>query len=334
MSQAQIITIQNEIAQKKVGENRELIPGKIAYDFRDGYYNIDADKTDQEGNSVPLVKIPPAPSQIITKYNVGDSVTVLRYQGKDCQTEILGLSNVTYPDETICNFSTVPVATGTIYLGCPDNGLIKVYSLNGAPGTDISPEVADAYNICTDNTYLYYSSNYAYRVFKIKLDGSNYAEIVSQSRYHSSYGIAINSDSTYIYIAYDKYGEELGIAKINISTGEVEETEITDVSFDEIGDLCGDGVYLYLLGRNMCGTSRVAVYDFNVNFIREMYTDGVYNKIATDGTNIYLSNSSEVDIYTVSGTFITSISGSGIQAVTVKDGKIYIVAEESGGGAT
>jgi hypothetical protein len=140
--------------------------------------------------------------------------------------------------------------------------------------------------------------------------------------------------STYIYIAYDKYGEELGIAKINISTGEVEETEITDVSFDEIGDLCGDGVYLYLLGRNMCGTSRVAVYDFNVNFIREMYTDGVYNKIATDGTNIYLSNSSEVDIYTVSGTFITSISGSGIQAVTVKDGKIYIVAEESGGGAT
>jgi hypothetical protein len=178
MSQAQIITIQNEIAQKKVGENRELIPGKIAYDFGDGYYNVDADKTDQEGNSVPLVKIPPAPSQIITKYNVGDSVTVLRYQGKDCQTEILGLSNVTFPDETICDFSTAPVATGTIYLGCPDYGLIKVYSLNGAPGTDISPEVADAYNICTDNTYLYYSSNYAYRVFKIKLDGSNYAEIV------------------------------------------------------------------------------------------------------------------------------------------------------------
>jgi hypothetical protein len=111
MSQAQIITIQNEIARKKVGENRELIPGKIAYDFGDGYYNVDADKTDQDGNSVPLVKIPPAPSQIETKYNVGDAVTVLRYQGKDCQTEILGPSNITYPDETICDFSTVEEST-------------------------------------------------------------------------------------------------------------------------------------------------------------------------------------------------------------------------------
>jgi len=268
------------------------------------------------------------------KFSVGDSVFLQIPTGDKQQTKIVARSNIKIPDEELYEYGEEPAEEGTIYLGCPDNGVIKVYSLNGAPGTDISPEVADAYNICTDNTYLYYSSNYAYRVFKIKLDGSNYAEIVSQSRYHSSYGIAINSDSTYIYIAYDKYGEELGIAKINISTGEVEETEITDVSFDEIGDLCGDGVYLYLLGRNMCGTSRVAVYDFNVNFIREMYTDGVYNKIATDGTNIYLSNSSEVDIYTVSGTFITSISGSGIQAVTVKDGKIYIVAEESGGGAT
>ena len=327
MSVYDTLKVMNKIASDKSTNN--LLTGKISRERDNDIYDaiVMGDKTIE----MPSLK----PVNTNEKYKKDDGIFIGVPYGEEGLLRILSKSNIEIPDEKEHRFRSKIVAPeGTIYLGCPDNGVIKVYSLNGAPGTDISPEVADAYNICTDNTYLYYSSNYAYRVFKIKLDGSNYAEIVSQSRYHSSYGIAINSDSTYIYIAYDKYGEELGIAKINISTGEVEETEITDVSFDEIGDLCGDETCVYLLGRNMCGTSRVAVYDFNVNFIREMYTDGVYNKIATDGTNIYLSNSSEVDIYTVSGTFITSISGSGIQAVTVKDGKIYIVAEESGGGAT
>ena len=334
MSQAQIIAIQNEIAQKKVGENRELIPGKIAYDFSDGYYNVDADKTDQEGNSVPLVKIPPAPSQITTKYNVGDSVTVLRYQGKDCQTEILGLSNVTYPDETICDFYTMePGATGTIYLACPDDGLIKIYSLDGAAGIDISPESNAIYNVISSGDYLYCSSNSAYVAFRIKTDGSGYQEIVSQSRYYDARGLAINPAGTHLYIAYSTWEPSLGIAKINISTGEIEETELTDVSFDGISDLCGYGIYLYLLGYSG-EISKIAVYDFDLNFVREISVSDIFEKITADGTNIYLSNSSKVDIYSLSGTFVRSISESGIRAVAVKDGKIYTVAQEYGGGAT
>jgi len=250
---------------------------------------------------------------------------------------ILSRSNIEIPDEKVHKFRTKtvneePAQEGTIYLCCPGDEKIKVYSLDGTPGTDISPGSNAIYNICADETYLYCSSNLAYVAFRIKPDGSGYQEIVSQSRCYTARGLAVNATSTHLYTAYSTWEPLRGIAKINISTGEVEETETTDVSFG-ITDLCGDtSGTSCILGRNMCGASRVAVYDFNLNFIREIYTNNIYNKIAMERNSLYLSNSSTVDIYDLTGNFINSIEVFNmegveeiIKCVAVKDSNIYIV---------
>ena len=267
------------------------------------------------------------------KFSVGDSVFLQIPAGDKQQTKIVARSNIKIPDEELYEYGKEPVEEGTIYLACSNENTIKVYSLAGAAGTDISPESNALYNIISSGDYLYCSSNSAYVAFMVKPDGTGYQEIVSQSRYYDARGLAINPAGTHLYIAYSTWEPSLGIAKINISTGEIEETELTDVSFDGISDLCGYGIYLYLLGYSG-EISKIAVYDFDLNFVREISVSDIFEKITADGTNIYLSNSSKVDMYSLSGTFVRSISESGIRAVAVKNGKIYTVTQEQGGGAT
>ncbi len=325
MSIHDTLKVMNKIAAEKSTNN--LQTGKIARERSNDIYDaiVMGDKTIE----MPSLK----PVDTNEKYKKDDSVFIGVPYGEEGLLRILSKSNIEIPDEKEHRFRTKTISEGTIYLACPNDGdgLIKVYSLDGTPGTDISPEINAMYNLCTDGTYLYFSSCYAYRLYKVKPDGSDFIEIVSQSRYYDAPGLAINAASTHLYTAYSVYGDPIGIARINISTGEVEETELTGVSFSEIVDLCGDGVYLYLLGHNI-EADKIAVYDFNLNFVREISVSDIFEKITSDGTNIYLSNSSKVDIYTVSGTFVGSISESGIQAVAVKNGKIYIVTESSEGG--
>jgi len=326
MSVYDTLKVMNKIASDKSTNN--LLTGKISRERDNDIYDaiVMGDKTIE----MPSLK----PVNTNEKYKKDDGIFIGVPYGKEGLLRILSKSNIEIPDEKEHRFrSKIITPEGTIYLGCPDDGdgLIKVYSLDGTHGTDISPEINAMYNICSDGTYLYFSSCYAYRLYKIKPDGSDFTEIVSQSRYYDAPGLAVNGASTHLYTAYSIYGDPIGIAKINISTGDIEETEITDVSFSEIVDLCGDGVYLYLLGHNI-EADKIAVYDFNLNFVREISLSDIFEKITSDGTNIYLSNSSKVDIYTVSGTFVRSISESGIQAVAVKNGKIYIVTESSEGG--
>lgn len=267
------------------------------------------------------------------KFSVRDSVFLQIPAGDKQQTKIVARSNIKIPDEELYEYGEEPAEEGTIYLGCPEQNTIKVYSLDGTPGVDMSPGPNSLYNICSMGDYLYCSHNVAYAIFKIKSDGAEYQEIVFV-RYYSAHGLAINSAGTHLYTAYDVWGETYGIAKINISNGDVEEIEITEVSFDAIEDLCGDGNYLYVLGHSVSGASRVAVYDFVGNFIQEISTSDRYNKITSDGANLYLNTSSKVDIYTISGDFVKTISPSGISinAVTVKNGKVYIVGSKESGG--
>ncbi|MEQ8221152.1 MAG: hypothetical protein ABRQ37_02535, partial [Candidatus Eremiobacterota bacterium] len=267
------------------------------------------------------------------KFSVGDSVFLQIPVGDKQQTKIVARSNIKIPDEELYEYGEEPVEEGTIYLSCPEDGdgLIKVYTLDGTPGTDISPGSNALYNIIYAGEYLYFSHGAAYSVHRIKLDGTGYQQIVMQGRYYNASGLAINSTGTYLYTAYTTWEPSYGIAKINISTGEVEETDITSVFFDEIADLCGDGTYLYLLGRSMRGTSRIAVYDFNLNFIREISTGGIYSKIAADGTNLYLTindvEAGNIEVRTTTGNFVQSISCTGTRAIGVNDSNIYAVTQ-------
>ncbi|MEQ8222972.1 MAG: hypothetical protein ABRQ37_11770 [Candidatus Eremiobacterota bacterium] len=327
MSVYDTLKVMNKIASDKSTNN--LLTGKVSRERDNDIYDaiIMGDKTIE----MPSLK----PVNTNEKYKKDDSIFIGVPYGEEGLLRILSKSNIEIPDEKEHRFrSKIITPSGTIYLCCPgegEYGLIKVYSLNGTPGTSISLEINAIYNICTDGTYLYCSGPAAYVAFKIKTDGTECQQIVFQARYYNAYGLAINSAGTHLYIAYAIYGSPYGIAKINISTGDVEETEITSISFDEIADLCGDGTYLYLLGRSMCGTSRIAVYDFNLNFIREISTDGIYNKIAADGTNLYLYNSYSsgegtfVKIYSTDGTLLTSISCYNAKAVAAKEGKFYVV---------
>jgi len=240
------------------------------------------------------------------KFSVGDSVFLQIPVGDKQQIKIVARSNIKIPDEELYEYGDVP-SEGTIYLGCPDDVVIKVYSLDGTPGVDISLGPNAIYNIISQGDYLYCSGNTSYWVFRIKRDGADYQEIIGESRYYNAHGLAINPAGTHLYTAYDIWGETYGIAKINISTGEVGETEITDVSFDEIKDLCGDA-NIYILG-NYSSVSQVAIYNFDGNFISDFLTSENYNKIATDGDKLYLNTDSKVDIYTTAGSLIQSIEG-------------------------
>ncbi|MEQ8167662.1 MAG: hypothetical protein ABRQ38_02110, partial [Candidatus Eremiobacterota bacterium] len=155
MSVYDTLKVMNKIASDKSTNN--LLTGKISRERDNDIYDaiVMGDKTIE----MPSLK----PVNTNEKYKKDDGIFIGVPYGKEGLLRILSKSNIEIPDEKEHRFRSKIVAPeGTIYLGCPDNGVIKVYSLNGAPGTDISPEVADAYNICTDNTYLYYSSNYAY----------------------------------------------------------------------------------------------------------------------------------------------------------------------------
>ncbi|MEQ8225450.1 MAG: hypothetical protein ABRQ37_24235, partial [Candidatus Eremiobacterota bacterium] len=233
------------------------------------------------------------------KFSVGDSVFLQIPLGDKQQTKIVARSNIKIPDEELYEYGEEPVEEGTIYLCCPSEGeygLIKAYSLSGTPKTSISPETNAIYNICADETYLYCSGPAAYVAFKIKIDGTECQQIVLQARYYNARGLAIDPNGAYLYTTYYYYGAPYGIAKINISTGDVEESnfiilegEASDVS---LLDICSNANYLYVLCYyTVSGYPfyRVRIYDFSCNFITEIYVGDTPNKIITDGTNLYLS---------------------------------------------
>jgi len=269
-----------------------------------------------------------------SKYPEGTRVIMTLPDGSLDRSVIRGNANFTLPSSpTVKHFSTAPISTApngeNIYLCYPDDGLIKVYSLAGAAGTDISPESGVFENICTDGTYLYYGSSAAYAVYKIKPDGSELQNIVMQSRYYNSYGLAIDPTVTYLY---QIDGNENCIARITIAEEYVDTTwKDFNSGFDytlEPTDLCGNENYLFVTGNvySSGGQSVTRVFDYSGNFVREVsFSSTDTYKITADDTNIYLYSSSSVEIYTISGTFVRSISVANIQAVTVKDGYIYIV---------
>lgn len=270
------------------------------------------------------------PMDTSKKFSVGDSVFLQIPTGDKQQTKIVARSNIKIPDEELYEYGEEPVKEGTIYLGCSNEGIIKVYSLDGTPGTDISQE--NAFALCTDGIYLYFSSAHGYSIGSIKIDGGDYKNVLITPWYNNIYGLAVNPDSTYLYTIGEHSG--IFIDRIKLEDGTLEDSwkEITEVEY--IQDLCSDSTYLYILNNILCLDDNILVYDFEGNFIRNIETSGIYEKITSDGTNIYLNNSSVVDIYTTEGAFVRSISESGIRATAVKDGKIYIVTEESGGGVT
>jgi hypothetical protein len=244
------------------------------------------------------------------KFSEGDSVFLQIPAGDKQQTKIVARSNIKTPEEELYEYGEEPVKEGTIYLACPDEGVIRPYSLSGTAGTDLSPGSCDY--ICTDDTWIYTSFRLGYSLWKIKIDGTEETMICSETYYNYIYGLAVDPSSTYLYTASDNYIVRI---KINYEGGEdVEITwkEMTEFTVDSIKDLCGDGSYLYILNNVSCMYDNVAVYDFSGNFIRNIETSGIYKKIYSDEMNIYLnSNDSNerVDIFTISGVFVRSIEG-------------------------
>lgn len=274
-------------------------------------------------------------------YDIGDEVFIGLPWGSLSILRILMRSNTSIPAEQIFTFRTKPaVSTGTIYLCCPDETKIKVYSLNGTVGTDITPNSTNLSYIVYYDGYLYLSSAYAYVLEKDKIDGSENINIISQSMYYSAVGLAINTDASMLFtsnganivttmypdgkiIGYDEFGDPIYIY--------VEEKELTETSFDVISDVCGDGInrQLYVLGYTGSGNSRIAIFDsIDISWLTEIYTSDRYDKICSDGTLLYLSNSSKVDVYAMAGSLSLTVSESDIQCVAVNIGNIYIITTD------
>ncbi len=281
------------------------------------------------------------------EYNIGDEVFIGLPWGSLSILRILMRSNTSIPTEKIFTFRTKPVVSlGTIYLACPDENTIKVYSLDGTPGIDIAPGRNSQYNIVFGIDYLYCASHYAYVMYKIKTDGTGEETIAQMSMYHYAYGLAIDNTEAYLY---QTDGNSSCIARITISDGTIDDTwKDFNSGFEDVinaTDLCGNSSYLFVVGNAYTGGGRavIRIFDYFGNFIREIfiYSANIY-KITADETNIYLYSVADeyfidttVEIYTITGTFVRRISENGIRAVAVKDGKLYIVTEEnSGGGAT
>ena len=279
------------------------------------------------------------------EYNIGDEVFIGLPWGSLSILRILMRSNTSIPTEKIFTFRTKPtVSSGSIYLACPGENAVKIYSLLGEENVAISIPERYPTDICTVGAYIYASCDYGFYMYKFKPDGSEFSVIVESggSEWYRDGDVGLAVDSTYLYCLFN-----YGIARINILNGDIEpewkgfnwldsNTEFEDVL--EATDLCGNSDYLFVVGNIYSGGGQVVIriFDYSGNFISEIsfYSTDTY-KITADNTNIYLYSSTSVKIYTNAGTFVRSISENGIRAVAVKDGKLYIVTEEnSEGGAT
>ena len=329
---------------KSIRDNYQISNATIKRVHTNSTYDI---VTIVGSDDTPLFNISPVDPKII--FSVEDSVTVLIPVGNTQLTRILGYSNIQFPAEEIVEFNE-PVG-GTIYLACPGENAVKIYSLLGEENVAISIPERYPTDICTVGAYIYASCDYGFYMYKFKPDGSEFSVIVESggSEWYRYGDVGLAVDSTYLYCLFN-----YGIARINILNGDIEpgwkgfnwldsNTEFEDAL--NATDLCGNSNYLFVVGNAYTGGGRavIRVFDYSGNFIREIfiYSANIY-KITADETNIYLYSVADeyfidttVEIYTITGTFIRSISENGIRAVAVKDGKIYIVTEEnSEGGAT
>jgi len=286
----------------------ELKSGTIKRVYLDKRYDVSLGETNL------LKRVKPCPSAVDKEFNVGDSVLLVIPGGNICDAEIWDRSNIAYPDEHIAEFSNEPEEiAGTIYLGCPNDNLIKVYSLDSTPGTDITTDRNGQYNIVTDGAYFYCASCYAYTLFKLKIDGSDEEEIVTQSRYYSTFGLAINPSGTYLY-QFDVSNNSIARISIIEDIGNIEDTwkEVTEgTAIDAVTDLCGDSNYIYILANyDTVNGAIVKIYNFLGEFINEISVDAIAGyKITSDGTYLYISSGSEVAIYTIAGSLIRVIEG-------------------------
>lgn len=201
------------------------------------------------GNSEIVPEVPnPNPSLTFEK---NDSVLISFPNGKECQRQIIGYASYSIPEEHIYEFSTKkktrPTTSTNIYLCCPSEEVIKVYSLSGVAGTDITPVKHTINNVIYQSPYLYFGSWLAYSFFKIKTDGTGETDINSVALYYSAYGLAINPEGTCLYQATaTNY-----IARIDIEAETVNEywKEITEGTyFAGINDICSDSENIYVLG--------------------------------------------------------------------------------------
>ncbi len=266
------------------------------------------------------------------EYNIGDEVFIGLPWGSLSILRILMRSNTSIPSEKIFTFRTKPtVSSGNIYLACPTENKIKQYSLSGTAGTDIVTNSDSQHNIVTDGTYFYFSTPFAYRASRIKIDGTEEEEIILQSRYYNAYGIAINPAGTHLYTAYDIWYEHYGIASIDISTGEVEVTELSELS-GEVTDICSDENYIYVLCRlNGQDYSSIITLNYSSEFVSETNIGKYYDlRIEKDENYFYVANSDGIDIFTPSFSLhasftIQNYGDDRIKTFAIKNNKIYVV---------
>lgn len=322
----EIVKIINQIAIDNSESNSK--EGEVVKLNDDGSHNIKL----TEENGVEYIIQNRWPDDGKSKYPEGTRVIMTLPDGSLDRSVIRGNANFTLPSSpTVKHFSTAPIVppvpvTGTIYLACPTENKIKQYSLSGTAGTDIVTNSGSQHNIVTDGTYFYFSTPFAYRASRIKIDGTEEEEIILQSRYYNAYGLAMNPAGTHLYTAYDIWYERYGIASIDISTGEVEETELSELS-GEVTDICSDENYIYVLCRkNGDYYSSIVQYNYSLEFVTEINTGSYYDlRLEKDENYFYAANSDGIDIFTIAGVFVRRISENGIRAVAVKDGKIYVV---------
>jgi hypothetical protein len=326
----EIINVWNDMNKKNSNEVKDSTEGEIVTENTDGSYNVKF--TEDNGVEYILQNRKPDGSNIA--YAVGTRVLLTIPDGDLDRAVIRGNSNFTLPSSpTVKHFSTEPVTpvTGTIYLACPNENKIKQYSISGTVGADINTNWNAGWNIVAGATYLYCASLIAYVFFKIKPDGTEDTTIVSQTRYHNSHGLAIDNTEIYLYTAYDIWYETYGIAKINISTGEIEETELSELS-GEITDICSDENYIYVLCRlNGQYYSSIITLNYSSEFVSETNIGKYYDlRIEKDENYFYVANSDGIDIFTPSFSLHASftIQNYGyerIKTFAIKNNKIYVI---------
>lgn len=264
----ELVKIWNKIARDNSEKNSR--EGEVVTLNDDGSHNIKL----TEENGVDYTIQNRWPDDGKSKYPAGTRVILTLPNGSLDRSVIRGNANFNLPSSpTVKHFSTAP-SEENIYLCCPDDGKIKVYSLDGTAQTDITIDGTFLNDLCTDGISIYTSGQdyliwSGYFISKIIKSTGASQTIISQDgeppTFMTHRGVACNS--TYVFcpnfIIYLDQPSCKYIARININNGalnkewklicETGSPPTGGTYIDTIYDMCGDSNYLYVLGEDLSG---------------------------------------------------------------------------------
>ena len=263
-------------------------------------------------------------------YNIGDEVFIGLPWGSLSILRILMRSNTSIPPEKVFTFRTKPAVSENIYLTCPDESKIKVYSLDGTLRRYITVGTNKINFICTDGIYLY--TGLFPSALKVKPDGSDLHIINTDVSASYTSGLFVHADYDYLYSSGSFY-----INRLSIEDGLVDYSWVEFPPDAHLGGSGGCGNHDYIFAVKIYGASIHYIYkiDYGGNVNDEFFATigAVYahelGRIKADENFVYIleyPNGSYLRKYSLSGNLEFTVNlGETANCLAVNNGEVYVV---------